>query len=363
MLLALIDVERLPPIVVAAFVPTVVSSAPPIDVVRSRPTVIVASRSATMAMSWPVIVTAAVLPRDIVMPSSVTLIEYSPLGLVKVPENGWALQTYAVWPAASVIAAPPAGQLASFGSSCTTVGLAPRRRAFPDRPSGPVGSTRAEPRSRDALLTLGGVDHANDTPDLPVAGIDHTAVTRDRRPCDPAHEQCRRTAGYGRQQACLSPIHDDPLVVSVGEKSCRSRPCSSPDKSCDRHGLPQRVPERTLIVGRMAVIVNTWHSRCRSTSRIRGSREGVEFEATLDPRMQATGQADLVVVDADGSEVFRTDMDVEYVGGQLQGVWMLIPGDQLQNGDHVAWVRTIVQAERHRRLLGERVQGCQLHRS
>ena len=55
------------------------------------------------------------------------------------------------------------------------------------------------------------------------------------------------------------------------------------------------------------------------------SHEGVEFEATLDPRMQATGQADLVVVDSDGSEVFRTDMDVEYGGGQLQGAWMLIP--------------------------------------
>lgn len=77
----------------------------------------------------------------------------------------------------------------------------------------------------------------------------------------------------------------------------------------------------------------------------RVSHEGVECEATLDPRMQATGHVDLVVVDSDGSEVFRTEMDVEYVGGQLQGAWMLIPGDQLQNGDHVAWVRAIVRAD------------------
>ena len=75
------------------------------------------------------------------------------------------------------------------------------------------------------------------------------------------------------------------------------------------------------------------------------SHEGVEFEATLDPRMQVKGHVDLVVVDSDGSEVFRTDMDVEYGGGQLQGVWMLIPGDQLQNGDHVAWVRAVVHAD------------------
>ena len=75
------------------------------------------------------------------------------------------------------------------------------------------------------------------------------------------------------------------------------------------------------------------------------SHEGVEIEATLDPPMQATGHVDLVVVDSDGSEVLREKMEVEFGGGQLQGVWMLIPGDQLQNGDHVAWVRAVVHAD------------------
>ena len=51
------------------------------------------------------------------------------------------------------------------------------------------------------------------------------------------------------------------------------------------------------------------------------SQEGVEFEATLDPLTQTTGDVELVVVDSDGSEVYRTEMNVEYVGGQLQGAW------------------------------------------
>src|SRR5258705_988694 len=61
----------------------------------------------------------------IVTPVSVTLIEYCPFGLVNVPENGVPsvpsapsvpfapLHTYAVVPAASVIAAPPAAQCES----------------------------------------------------------------------------------------------------------------------------------------------------------------------------------------------------------------------------------------------------------
>ncbi len=96
----------------------------------------------------------------------------------------------------------------------------------------------------------------------------------------------------------------------------------------------------------MVVIVNVMAQQVQIYLQDpRLSYEGVETEATLDPRLQATGHVDLVVVDSDGSEVYRDKMDVEYVGGQLQSVWMLIPGDKLQNGDHVAWVRAAVHAD------------------
>src|SRR3954469_25778008 len=47
------------------------------------------------------------------------------------------LQTYAVEPAASVIAAPPAGQFASPEASCETVGLVPLPPAGPTGPGAP----------------------------------------------------------------------------------------------------------------------------------------------------------------------------------------------------------------------------------
>jgi len=71
------------------------------------------------------------------MPASVTLIEYCPFGLVAVPEKDSPfvpLQTWAVDPSTPVIAAPPAGQPASPGWSCATVGLTP---AAPGSPFGP----------------------------------------------------------------------------------------------------------------------------------------------------------------------------------------------------------------------------------
>ncbi len=105
-----------PPIVVFDVPPVVDDAFAPVDVARLRPIVILASRSATMAMSWPVMLTTGLLPRINEMPPSVTLIEYSPLGLVNVPENGSPLHTYAVLPVASVIAAPPAGQWGSLRS-------------------------------------------------------------------------------------------------------------------------------------------------------------------------------------------------------------------------------------------------------
>jgi hypothetical protein len=57
-------------------------------------------------------------------PSFFTLSENSPFGLENVPDV-CALQTYAVDPAASVIAAPPAGQFESPVESGATVGLTP----------------------------------------------------------------------------------------------------------------------------------------------------------------------------------------------------------------------------------------------
>ena len=92
-------------------------------------------------MSWPVMLTTGLLPRINEMPPSVTLIEYSPLGLVNVPENGSPLHTYAVLPVASVIAAPPAGQWGSLRSSCATCGLDPSLPGAPGAPGVP-GSPR-----------------------------------------------------------------------------------------------------------------------------------------------------------------------------------------------------------------------------
>ena len=74
------------------------------------------------------------------MPLSATVSENRPFGLVKVPANGCPsfpscpLQIYAVVPAASVIAAPPAGQCESPAESWATVGLT---ASLPGAPAAP----------------------------------------------------------------------------------------------------------------------------------------------------------------------------------------------------------------------------------
>jgi hypothetical protein len=73
----------------------------------------------------PVSVSVAWLGPVIVTPLSATLNVYCPFGLVNVPEKESPLQTYAVEPAASVIAAPPAAQCELPAASGVTVGLIP----------------------------------------------------------------------------------------------------------------------------------------------------------------------------------------------------------------------------------------------
>jgi hypothetical protein len=75
----------------------------------------------------------------------------------------------------------------------------------------------------------------------------------------------------------------------------------------------------------------------------------VEFDAALDPPLAASARAELVVVDGDGHDVYRTQMDELPIGddGRLSGLSMVVPGDQLQNGEHVAWVRVIVIGSDH----------------